>query len=107
LNFRQLLAKYVTGNLPPDNLPKLAVTAMEEGIDSPSLHILAGLEKAEDSLTFERYFFLALKELAIQLPDKRQAALIYALAIAEEIISGKKELIAGIAEIDDSRVAEH
>jgi hypothetical protein len=72
---------------------------MKEGFNSPSLHILAGLGKAEDSFTIEHYFGLAIKELAIQLPDKRQAALIYALAIVEEIINGKRELIVGVAEI--------
>jgi hypothetical protein len=71
LNFKQLVAKYVTGNLTTDQLPGIAYLAMVEGLDSPSLCILAGLEKNEDFYVIDRYFKLALKELDISIPDRR------------------------------------
>jgi hypothetical protein len=37
MTFRQQIAKYVTGNLTTEELPALAVTGLEEGLDTPSL----------------------------------------------------------------------
>lgn len=100
LNFRQLLAKYITGNLWTDLMPKVGIECLEEGLDTPSLRILAGLEKNEDSSVIEHYFLSALKELNIPVAmPKRQAALVYACKLADEIIEGKKEIISGIVEI--------
>ena len=43
MTFKQLLAKYVTGNLPTYQFPDIGIAGMKEGLDSPSLIILAGL----------------------------------------------------------------
>lgn len=99
LNFKQQIAKYMTGNIPIDQLPKLAVNALEEGLDTKALRILAGLDSNNGSYQIEHYFKLSLEELMIKIPDKRQAALDYACAIAEEIFDGQKEIIQGIREI--------
>ena len=80
LNFRQQIAKYVTGNLTTDQLPDIGVTGLEEGLDIPSLCILAGLSKNESPFQIDHYFKLTLEELNIKLPDKRQAAIEYAMA---------------------------
>jgi len=45
MTFRQQISKYVTGNLTTEQLPDIAVTGLEEGLDTPSLCILAGLSK--------------------------------------------------------------
>ncbi len=42
---------------------------------------------------------MTLEELNIALPDKRQAALIYSLALVDEIVDGKKEIIKAVNEI--------
>lgn len=99
MNFRQQIAKYVTGNLTTDQLPDIWVSGLEEGLDTPSLCILAGLSKNDSPFQIDHYFKLTLKELKIQLPDKRQAAIEYALAIVDEILEGKKVVISGIREI--------
>jgi len=99
MDFKQLIAKYVTGNIPSDKLSEIGIAGLNENLDSPSLYILAGLDKAENSFVAERYLNLTLEELGMQMPDKRQAALIYALAITNEIIDGTKDLISGIREI--------
>jgi len=99
LNFRQQIAMYVTGNLTTDQLPDLGVTGLKEGLDTPSLCILAGLGKDESPFQIEHYFKLTLEELNIKLPDRRKAAIEYALAIVDEIVEGKKEIISGTKEI--------
>lgn len=90
MNFRQQIAKYVTGNLTTDQLPDIGVKGLEEGLDTPSLCILAGLDKHESPFQIEHYFKMTLDELKIVLPDKRQAAIEYAFAIVDEILEGKK-----------------
>ena len=99
MDFRQQIAKYVTGNMTSDQLPEIGMTGLEEGLDTPSLCILAGLSKNESPFEIEHYFNLALDELKIALPDKREAALEYAIGIVDEIIGGKKDLITGTREI--------
>ena len=99
MNFRQQIAKYVTGNLTTDQLPEIGLAGLEEGLDTPSLCILAGLSKNESHFQIDHYFKLTLQELNIQLPDKRQAAIEYALAIVDEILENKKDVITGTSEI--------
>jgi hypothetical protein len=99
LNFRQQIAKYVTGNVTTDQLPDIAVQGLEEGLDTPSLCILAGLSKNENPFQIEHYFKLTLEELKIELPDRRQAAVEYSLAIVDEILDGEKAIIQGVNEI--------
>jgi len=99
MDFRQKIAKYVTGNMTSDQLPDIGMTGLEEGLDAPSLCILAGLTKNESPFEIEHYFKLALDELKIALPDKREAAIEYAIGIVGEIIEGKKGIIKGTREI--------
>lgn len=99
MNFRQQIAKYVTGNVTTDQLPDIAFQGLKEGLDTPSLCILAGLNKNESPFQIEHYFKLTLEELKIKLPDRRKAAVEYSLAIVEEILDGKKEIIQGVKEI--------
>ncbi|MBP6532329.1 MAG: hypothetical protein KA285_03545 [Bacteroidia bacterium] len=100
MTFKQQIAKYVTGNITTDQLPDLVgVTALEEGLDSPSLCILAGLSKKESPHQIDYYFKKTLEELNIQLPDRRMAAIEYALGIVDEILLGKKDLVSGTKEI--------
>jgi hypothetical protein len=82
-----------------DQLPDIGVKGLEEGFDTPSLCILAGLNKNESPFQIEHYFKMTLDELKIELPDKRQAAIEYAFAIVDEILEGKKDVIEGTREI--------
>ena len=99
MNFKQHLAKYVTGNLATNQLPDIGLIGLEEGLDTPSLCILAGLNKNESPFQTDHYFKRALEELKINLPNKRQAAIEYAMAIIDEILEGKKEVVIGTREI--------
>lgn len=99
MNFKQLIGQYVIGNLLTEQLPQVAYKGLEEGFDSPSLVMLAGIEKGESSFVVEKHFKAALIELNIDIPDKRSAALEYATIIAQEIIDGKKNVFEGVGEI--------
>jgi hypothetical protein len=107
MKFRQLIAKYVSGNLTSSQLPTIGIKGLEERIDSPSLIILAGLNKNENPSEVNYYFNQALRELEIELPNRRQAAIEYALAIVDEIISEKRDIIDGIKEIVNKAIASY
>jgi len=104
LNFRQQIAKYVSGNVTTDQLPDIAVQGLEEGLDTPSLCILAGLSKNESPFQIELYFKLTLDELKIELPDRRQAAIEYSMAIVDEILNGEKDIIKGTTELHHNAI---
>ncbi|MCM5530308.1 hypothetical protein [Parasegetibacter sp. NRK P23] len=99
MNFRQQIAKYVTGNLTKSQLPSVGMIGLEEGFDSPSLRILAGLGESESSFVIDYYFEFSLKELNIILPDRRQAAIDYAMALVDEILCKNIDVIDGTKEI--------
>ena len=105
--FKQLIAKYITGNIPPHEMPEFAYSGMKEGYDSPSLHILAGLEGIEDSCETDKYFKSALSELNLIIPDSRQAVLLYASALAEQIINNKTDVYLGVKEIIDTAISKY
>ena len=105
--FKQLIAKYITGNIPPAEMPEFAYSGMKEGYDSPSLHILAGLKDIEDSYETDKYFKLALNELRFTIPDSRQAALQYASALAEQLINNKTGVYYGVKEIIDTAIGKY
>ncbi len=99
MNFRQHVAKYVTRNMTSSQLPALGVIGLEEGLDTPSLLILAGLGANESHFTITQYFKLSLEELQITLPDERTAALEYALAVVDDIVKGEMDIIEGMEEV--------
>ena len=99
MNFTQLIGQYVLGYLPTEQLPQVAYKGLEEGFDSPSLVILAGIEKGENFFIIEKYYKAALSELHMSIPDKKRAALEYAIIIAQEIIDRKKNVFEGVGEI--------
>ncbi|MEO8416532.1 MAG: hypothetical protein ABI472_22905 [Ginsengibacter sp.] len=94
----------MTGNATISQLPDIAIVGLEEGLDSPSLWILAGLNKNENPFQVDDYFRRTLQELNIKLPDKRQAAIEFGIAIAEQIIAGKIDLIIGTKQIIDKAI---
>lgn len=107
MHFKQLIAKYILGNIPPSEVPEFAYAGMQEGYDSPSLHILAGLEGKVDPYETDKYFKLAVNELGLVIPDNRQAALQYASALAEQIINDKVEVCYGVHEIINTALGKY
>ena len=80
-------SKFVLGLLRSDDLVGVAVQALEDGCDSRSLRVLAGLTEAEvdeAKATFDR----VLSELSVAVPSKRDAVILLARKIAREILVG-------------------
>jgi hypothetical protein len=107
VKFKQHLAQYFSGNLAVEELPGVALIGLEEGQDSPSLRILAGLNEKENPFNIESYFNDALSELKITPPTKRQAAIEYAYGVIDEILSGQKEIITGTQEVSSQALASY
>ncbi len=99
MTFRQNISRFVTGEIDMRSLPDIALQALQQNLDTPSLRILAGLSDSEDGYIIDKYFKDTLKELSIDLPDKRQAAIEVGLAIAEEIFEGKQNVFEGVQNI--------
>ncbi|RYY77721.1 MAG: hypothetical protein EOO69_13580 [Moraxellaceae bacterium] len=99
MTFRENLAGYVIGDLLSDQLPGIAVSALEEGLDSPSLRILAGLPESTNPFQIKSYLKLAMTELEIGEPDLRTAALIYSAGLARQIVDGQLPVLKGVAKI--------
>jgi hypothetical protein len=97
--FRQGIISYVLDKAASDQLPAIAVRGLEEGLDTPSLRILAGMKASDYPSEIQHYFQRSIEELNIVLPDKRQAALEYALSIVQETLEGSKDVISGMKEI--------
>ncbi len=74
MNFKQKLADFVFGNRTTSQHPDIALTAMDEELDSESLVILAGMSEKDNSFELEQYFQQMLLELEIVLPSKIDAA---------------------------------
>ena len=80
-------AKWTLGLLPTDALPRLATTALEAGLDTPSLRLVAGEShptRGETGALFDE----ALDELGVDVPDRSRAALIVAKEYATHIADG-------------------
>jgi hypothetical protein len=99
VTFNQYIADYVAGNLTTSQLPKIALAGLEQGMDSDSLIILAGMSDNDNPFEIEEYFKKALTELEIKFPDKRKAALELAKYYADEIIAGKVDPVDGVNKI--------
>ena len=80
-------------------MPAIALDALEQGLDTPSLRILAGLTDEENEFVLDRYLKDTLNELSIELPDTRRAAIEVGLAITDEIIDGKRQIFEGVQDI--------
>jgi len=99
MTFKQSIPRLVTGEIILSSMPAIALQALEQGLDTPSLRILAGLGEDENGFVLTRYLNDTLRELFIELPDKRSAAIEVGLLIAEEIFEGKRPVYEGTQEI--------
>ncbi|MCD8433548.1 hypothetical protein LNJ05_12325 [Tenacibaculum finnmarkense genomovar ulcerans] len=99
MKFNQYLGKYVCGNLSEMDYPKLGVAGIIEGYKSKYLGILAGMNRTDEISELRKYLKWTIEELNIDLPKKRDAALLYSSGIVNEILNKEKDVIEGIYEI--------
>ncbi len=79
-------ALWVLGLLASDRLPEIALNAMENGVDSPSLEILASLIGSEITEA-PKLFEQVLNELGLPVLSRRDAACNYAIAVSMQILN--------------------
>lgn len=89
MTFLQKISAYSLGLSTEKDLPDLAITGLEEGYDSASLQILAGLNPGNHLLNLTDFFNKSLKELQITIPEGKEA-LIEVVAFHASVIVGKK-----------------
>jgi hypothetical protein len=107
MNWNLNAARWVVGQLPPEELPDLATEALAAGADSTSLALLAGLSRptrAEAGPLFEK----VLAESGVRVPGFREAVLLLARHVAQQILTGDvgpdagaKRLVQLAHELDD------
>jgi hypothetical protein len=88
MNMNLVQALWVLEFLATEQLPEVALKALEDGVDSPALRMLAGLVKNEIA-EGTKIFVKALKELGLPLLSRRDAACVYAIAVSKQILSGE------------------
>ena len=102
MEFKNLLTKYFFQKLPTMSLQDVAIKGLEEGLNSPSLAILAGLAKNETPSVIDYYLEQTLSELNMKkYPTTKEGALEYAVALIDEIVLSQKDIIEGTKEIID------
>lgn len=74
MNFQQKLADFVLGNRTISQHPDIALTGLNEQMESESLVILAGMNDQDNTFELEQYFEQMLSELQIELQTKMEAA---------------------------------
>ena len=99
MTFQQSIPKLVIGGIGLGSMPSIALQALEQGLDSPSLRILAGLREDENEFILRRYLEETLRELSIELPNKRQAVILVALTIADDIFDNRRPIVEGVADM--------
>jgi len=98
MKFKLVQALWQIGKLPPERLPAIATQAFGMGFDGPALRELAGLQKPSVGDLYD-LFERALKELGCHSISMRDAGLIVAKHIAEEIVNGNIEPYEGARRI--------
>jgi len=74
MNFQQKLADFVLSNRTTSQHPDIALTGVNQQLDSESMIILAGMNQQDNSFELQQYFEQMLTELQIDLPSKIEAA---------------------------------
>ena len=91
-------SRAVLGLLRTDDLTLVGVEALEEGCDSPSLRILAGLNAGEAEEA-RGLFDRVLSDFNIPMPSKRDAVMRLARDIAKGILEGTTSAYKGAQQI--------
>jgi hypothetical protein len=98
MELQSAAAFWALGFLRSDELPGVAADALEAGIDTPSLRILAG-ERHPDVGELDRLFTRALAESQLEIPGRPAAIMMAARYYAERIFSGDLSPIKGASAI--------
>lgn len=95
--------RLVTGELPAESLPQLATDALVDGLDSPSLRLLAG-QAPGDVRDSRDLFEQVLDELAIEIPDVDAAHWRLVTRAATDIVARRVDPVRGAGAMWDAYV---
>lgn len=93
-----ILSAYTLNVFSSDRLPGMAASLLEAGHDTPSLRLLAGLER-DQSRTASELLLRALQELGRTLPTEDAAARYWARRLADSILNGSRSPLEGARQI--------
>ena len=85
--------------LPAGDYVDWAGEMLVQGHDSPSLRILAGLQRLASTFEAEDYFLRSVRELGLSIPDPETAVRAYACEIARQIVDGRLTGREGVREL--------
>ena len=91
MTFLQKLSAYTIGFFTDKDLPDIAMSGLEEGYDSESLRILAGLNSAENLFVLDGYLIKALKELRLKLKERKEALISVISFYANNVVDKKAD----------------
>lgn len=74
MTFKEKIANFVLGNHSIVQLPEIAIVALNEGLESESLLILAGMSNKDNTFEIETCFKKSIEELGYELPNKISSA---------------------------------
>jgi hypothetical protein len=97
-NLRLVAAKHLLDAVGTDAIASAATNALMEGVDSPSLRRLAGMTGGDNDEA-RAVLSAALRELQIESPTPREAAMLVAIEIALRITKGTISPYDGAREI--------
>lgn len=101
MNFQEKLANYILGNLTRNYFPDIALAALNQGIESESLLILAGMTDRDNTFELQKYFEGSLMELDITLPSKIEAAQLLLRYYLAEMIAHPEKAFEAMIKIDN------
>jgi hypothetical protein len=86
---RAIFGKQVLHRIFAEDYIDWAYEMLLQDYDSPSLRILAGLNRPSNILEAESYFLKAIEELQIETPEPKTAVWNYACDLAQRIVDGQ------------------
>jgi len=86
---RRAVWRRAAGFAYPEDLPDIAASALAQGVDSPSLRVLAGLGRRDDTAEILTLYEAALAESGIEVPGSEQAARWWLGELAGALVVGR------------------
>lgn len=99
MTFKYQISNYALGFLDEQSIPKIGIAALNEGIESENLRIIAGMSSTNNTFKLKEYLLAALDENNIYLPSKKEALKTILSPIINKILSNKIDIIIGCLEI--------
>ena len=101
MNFFESISNFILENLTTKDLPKIAMIALNENIESESIYILAGMNEKDNSFEIKQYFEKSLSELNIKLPSKIEASKILTRYYLKQIVENPEKAYELMIKLDN------